>query len=440
MILGFVDYLTEYEKQKDCKYLTRNRRSVAVVDPNKWHKVDEDSECADYFFINGEAILDFIPAPFYPEIELRDIKNGAYPLLKAGVLVFNPKGWEEFEGMQEKMKGDLRHTHLNNVVREVITRWDSSQIGAICGIPKKDKNILKGNIDSELEKENIWIDINYPWELIENSTIFLNEIQEHYYNYESVRGKVKGDHPNLKDSGYEIVLPQNVYEKLKQFIGKEIILVKNIEVEADGVILKNDKPTDETLSNALSEPIDKPLLSSIIKPIGTKLKIQKGVVIEGVCVIDEGCKIEENSTIKWSTLKKKVEIYPSCYIEHCILLEKAIVLSNSSITFSIIGKSAGISYHVIIPCQNLKNIGLKEPENREPELFYTEIIEARHKTQFGAIIGDNVKLGMGTIVEPSRKIGKNSVVHSGCEIYKSYKPNSIIKREIEETPVQWIKK
>jgi len=405
IILGFVDCHSEMKERTNWKYLTRNRRGIARVDMSMPREELEKSDVADYVAVNDDAIVDFLSPPFYPE--LLDLKKDEQSFIKAGVLIFSPKGWMAFEDVQEKLKEKLRPPHISTILRKVLSQNSDIKIEAVCGIFKE--------MDKK-KKTKIWMDINYPWELIEDSEYFLNKIQEHYKlnNYEKLRTdhKERGDHRNLKDSGYEIILPAEIYGEIKKYIDNgEIQLAGNIENEAPGVILKG----------------------AILKPKGKKIELRRGTVIEGVCVIDEECIVEENAIIKSSVLKKGVQIHSLSLIDHCILLEKATVLSHSTVTYSIIGKKASISYHVIIPCQKIINRGL-ESKDREPEIFFTESLEARHKEQFGAIIGDDVKLGMGVFVEPGRKIGMNSIVYPGCNIHKNYGPFSIIRirREKEE--------
>lgn len=58
----------------------------------------------------------------------------------------------------------------------------------------------------------------------------------------------------------------------------------------------------------------------------------------------------------------------------------------------------------------------------------------------GAIIGDNVFIGVGALIHPSTIIGKNSWIYPGAILRGEYPPNSIVKVAQTQTVVPILKK
>ena len=144
--------------------------------------------------------------------------------------------------------------------------------------------------------------------------------------------------------------------------------------------------------------------------IGKGTVIKSGTYIEGPAMIGEDCVIGPNAYIRAST-----SIGNNCKIGHEVEIKNSIIMDNSAIPHlsyvgdSVIGENCNIAAGSItanfrhdaglIRSSVMKDAGdLKDKEMETEELVITGL----HK--FGPVLGDNVKLGIKTIIYPGRKI------------------------------------
>ena len=154
--------------------------------------------------------------------------------------------------------------------------------------------------------------------------------------------------------------------------------------------------------------------------IGKRIKIGKGTVvregsyIEGNVVIGENCKIGPNCYIREST-----SIGNNCHIGNAVEIKNSIIFDNSNaphlnyIGESIVGSNCNFGAGSIIA--NLRHDG------KDIKIIVKDEFVNTKKRKFGAIVGDNVKLGIGTLIYPGRKISSNKITL----------PGEIIKKNLE---------
>lgn len=128
-------------------------------------------------------------------------------------------------------------------------------------------------------------------------------------------------------------------------------------------------------------------------------KISANVTIEGPVYIGKNCTIQAGALIRpYSFIGDNVTVGHSCEVKHSIVQNSAKVQSFTFIGNSIIGKSTRVGSGAILANRRFdqKNITLKKDG---------EIIDTGSDF-FGAIIGDNSRLGANSTTVPGTFIGK----------------------------------
>ena len=146
--------------------------------------------------------------------------------------------------------------------------------------------------------------------------------------------------------------------------------------------------------------------------IGRDSVIKCGSYIEGDVVIGENCVIGPNCYIRGST-----SIGDSCHIGANTEIKNSIIFENSNIPHhnyvgdSVIGSNCNLGAGTITA--NLRH------DNKNIFVEVKGKLADTGRRKFGAIIGDNVKTGIGTLIYPGRKIGANKTTKPGEIVYKS---------------------
>jgi bifunctional UDP-N-acetylglucosamine pyrophosphorylase/glucosamine-1-phosphate N-acetyltransferase len=132
--------------------------------------------------------------------------------------------------------------------------------------------------------------------------------------------------------------------------------------------------------------------------LGKGSRILPGVFIEGNVVIGEGCKIGPNCYVRGSTaIGDRCHIGQSVEIKNSILLSGTNVGHLSYVGDSILGENVNFGAGTIV--SNLRHDG----RNHLSAVNGIQTDTGRRK--FGAVVGDGVHTGIGTLVYPGRKIG-----------------------------------
>jgi UDP-N-acetylglucosamine diphosphorylase / glucose-1-phosphate thymidylyltransferase / UDP-N-acetylgalactosamine diphosphorylase / glucosamine-1-phosphate N-acetyltransferase / galactosamine-1-phosphate N-acetyltransferase len=132
--------------------------------------------------------------------------------------------------------------------------------------------------------------------------------------------------------------------------------------------------------------------------LGKGSRILPGVFIEGNVVIGEGCKIGPNCYVRGSTA-----IGDRCHIGQSVEIKNSIILSGTNVGHlsyvgdSILGENVNFGAGTIV--SNFRHDG----RNHLSAVNGVQTDTGRRK--FGAVIGDGVHTGIGTLFYPGRKIG-----------------------------------
>ena len=153
--------------------------------------------------------------------------------------------------------------------------------------------------------------------------------------------------------------------------------------------------------------------------IGEGTVVKSGAYIENNVIIGKNCKIGPNCYIRGST-----SIGDGCHIGNGVEVKNSIFFENSNaphlnyVGDSVIGGNTNLGGGTIIA--NLRHDNKNILVNIKNNLVDTK------RRKFGAIIGDNVKTGAGTLIYPGRKIYGNCFT----------KPKEIVTKDISERKIQ----
>jgi bifunctional UDP-N-acetylglucosamine pyrophosphorylase/glucosamine-1-phosphate N-acetyltransferase len=149
-------------------------------------------------------------------------------------------------------------------------------------------------------------------------------------------------------------------------------------------------------------------------------EIRSGTYIEGPSYIGKGCKVGPNAYIRENTvLLQNVRIGASVEVKGSVIME------NSKIPhLSYVGDS--------IVCENVNlGAGTITANLRFDEKTVKVNVKGRKedtgKKKLGAIIGANVKTGIGVKIMPGIKIGANAIVYPGVIVSKDVERGKVLK-------------
>ncbi len=148
--------------------------------------------------------------------------------------------------------------------------------------------------------------------------------------------------------------------------------------------------------------------------------IDKTARIIGPAYIGKGVKIGFNAYVRENVILEENSI-----VGHASEVKNSIILKNSSlahfnyISESIIGNNVRVGAGAKFANRRLdrQNIILNFDDGRLDS----------NTSRFGAIVGDEVKIGVNSVFNPGTIVGKNSVVHPLTIATGIYPENSIIK-------------
>jgi len=160
-----------------------------------------------------------------------------------------------------------------------------------------------------------------------------------------------------------------------------------------------------------------------------KIKIEKGAVLNGEVIVKEGTLIKSGAYIEGPVyIGKNCIIGPNCFIRAGSVIEDDCKIGQGvEVKNSLIGKGTRASHLTYIGDSIIGencNLGagtiianLRHDHKNIKTIVKDELIDTKMK-KFGAILGDNVKTGINTIIYPGRKIGANKSTLPGEKVEK----------------------
>lgn len=173
--------------------------------------------------------------------------------------------------------------------------------------------------------------------------------------------------------------------------------------------------TDETPWNLVRDI--KPLIESLFKNLSNEFKIENGIAIHHTAIIEQGvtlkppliinanCKISAHAYFREGVyLEEFVKIGPSSEIKSSIICSHSAIAHMNYIGNSIIGSRVNFEAGSI--AANHYN----ERKNKSIQVTYQGKIEDTGLRKFGALVGDDSKIGANAVLSPGTILPKGSVV------------------------------
>jgi UDP-N-acetylglucosamine diphosphorylase / glucose-1-phosphate thymidylyltransferase / UDP-N-acetylgalactosamine diphosphorylase / glucosamine-1-phosphate N-acetyltransferase / galactosamine-1-phosphate N-acetyltransferase len=145
-------------------------------------------------------------------------------------------------------------------------------------------------------------------------------------------------------------------------------------------------------------------------------RVRSGAYIEGPCFIDEGADVGPNCFIRACTsIGKNARVGNGCEVKNSIIMDGTHVGHLSYVGDSILCERCNLGAGTITANLRLDNGPVKM-------LVKGKVVDTGRR-KLGAILGDNVKTGIGTLLMPGVKVGNDSWVCAGFIVERDLPAN-----------------
>ncbi len=153
--------------------------------------------------------------------------------------------------------------------------------------------------------------------------------------------------------------------------------------------------------------------------VGEGSRIRSGSYIEGPTHVGKDCDIGPNCFIRPSTsVGDHVRIGNGVEIKNSIIMDHSHVAHLSYVGDSIIGSRCNLGAGTTIA-----NLRLDEGAVR---MKVSGRVVNTGRKKLGTVIGDDVKTGVNSMINPGVKIGPNAAVGPGAVVYDDVSPNTLV--------------
>ncbi len=161
--------------------------------------------------------------------------------------------------------------------------------------------------------------------------------------------------------------------------------------------------------------------------IGKNVTFEPHVYIEGPAIIEDGAFIGHSAFLRYNTIVGRQAIVGnSCETKNTLMLENASAPHFSYVGDSVLGQRVNLGAGA-----KLSNFPVKFMGADPLPTIFLDVDGERIDTglsKFGAILGDDVKLGCNCVTNPGTVIGKGTWVYPLVSVGKGiYPANSLIK-------------
>lgn len=173
---------------------------------------------------------------------------------------------------------------------------------------------------------------------------------------------------------------------------------------------------------ALSEKLDREKFDDLGGGVfvAKTAKVAESASISGPCIIDENAEIRHCAFIRGSVIVGKGAVVGnSTELKNAILFDKVQVPHYNYVGDSVLGYKSHLGAGAIT--SNVKSDKTNVLVKYENERFDTNL------RKFGAIVGDFVEIGCGTVLNPGSVIGRNTNIYPLSMVRGYIKENSIYK-------------
>ena len=164
--------------------------------------------------------------------------------------------------------------------------------------------------------------------------------------------------------------------------------------------------------------------------VAKSAKVASSASISGPCIIDEGAEIRHCAFIRGSAIVGKGAVVGnSTELKNAILFDKVQVPHYNYVGDSVLGFKSHLGAGAIT--SNVKSDKTNVSITLNGERYNTNL------KKFGAILGDCVEVGCGTVLNPGTVVGKNTNIYP-LSMVRGYVPeNSIYKNRGEIVEKIW---
>lgn len=154
--------------------------------------------------------------------------------------------------------------------------------------------------------------------------------------------------------------------------------------------------------------------------IGPKARVFQGASLVGPVYVGEGAVVGNNVLLRdHAVLDQGVSVGFACEVRNSVLMPGSSIGHLAFVGDSILGHGADIGAGVVL--SNYRFDGAKVKVMLRGELVST------HTDKFGAVVGDQSKIGCNAVVLPGRTIGYNSWIDPGIVVEKDVPDNTHLR-------------
>lgn len=159
------------------------------------------------------------------------------------------------------------------------------------------------------------------------------------------------------------------------------------------------------------------IISKRIKTLGADYKIQNNiaihkdamveehVVLKGPIIISEGCFVASHAYLRKGVfLSTKVSVGPGCEIKSSLIFSGTSMAHFNFVGDSIVGSAVNLEAGAVVA--NHYN----ERKDKNITIFVDGQPTPTGVSKFGALIGDNTKIGANAVLSPGTVLATNSIV------------------------------
>ncbi len=163
---------------------------------------------------------------------------------------------------------------------------------------------------------------------------------------------------------------------------------------------------EEIITNKIQQLSDDYTIEGSVA-IHKSATVEKGVTLKGTIIISENCFIGAHAYLRGPIfLANSVIVGPGSEVKQAILFEKSAIAHFNFVGNSLIGENVNFEAGSI--CANHYN----ERIDKNISVKVNDQIISTGVTKFGALVGDDSKIGANAVLSPGTILEQNSIVNS----------------------------
>jgi bifunctional UDP-N-acetylglucosamine pyrophosphorylase/glucosamine-1-phosphate N-acetyltransferase len=156
--------------------------------------------------------------------------------------------------------------------------------------------------------------------------------------------------------------------------------------------------------------------------IGPRARVFPGATLVGPVYIGPDAVVGNNCLIRdHAVMDEKASVGFSCEVRNTVMMPNSRVGHLAFVGDSILGFSADLGASVVLSNYRF--------DGGDVQVMLRGKLASTHTDKFGAVVGDQAKIGCGTVVLPGRTIGYNSWIDPGIVVKRDVADNLHLKLE-----------